>query len=100
MVLSNAVPLLNQRVGANSQFSGGTNGTAGQWNFYLYTNTLATNTIRHFHQRGVCDVPAAQPGLPRMGASTEVAPPNQDATRFAGADIDLYVSTNPGVDQS
>ena len=41
--LTNGIPLLGQRVGANSQYSGTTNGTAGQWNFYVFTNTMASN---------------------------------------------------------
>lgn len=93
IVLSNAVPLLDQRVGANSQYTGSTNGTNVQWNFYVYTNTLSLTNAAFTNVAFVTFDPPNL-GVPRMGASGELGPPNPDATRFAGADIDLYVSTD------
>jgi len=102
MTLSNNVPVLNQRVGANSQYTytytgiTNTNGTPAQWNFYIYTNTPA---LTNGNFTNVAFVTFAPPnlGLPRAGALNEIAPPDQDATRFAGADIDMYVSTDPSM---
>ncbi len=95
-VVSNSVPLFNQRVGANSAFAGSTNGTVGQWNFYVYTNTaiLTNNTFTN-----IAFVTFSPPGLgvPRMEASGEIVSPDEAVTRFAGADIDLYVSANPAL---
>ena len=89
--LTNGVPLLNQRVGGNSQYAPGTNGVTNQWNFYVYTNTaFLTNSFF----TNVAFVTFAPPelGVPREGANQEANPPN--ATR-PEADIDLYVSFDP-----
>ncbi len=93
-VVTDSVPLFNQRVGANPQAALTTNGVASQWNFYIYTNTpsLADSTYTN-----VAFITFLPPELaaPRMGAFSEVTPPSVSATRYAGADIDLYVSTDP-----
>ena len=96
IVLSNAAPLLNQRVGANSQFSGSTNGTQEQWNFYVFTNTLALTNATFTNVVFATFLPPNL-GVVRMGASQELAAPDVDATRYVGADVDLYVSTNPAL---
>ncbi|MDB6018821.1 MAG: Peptidase and in kexin sedolisin [Pedosphaera sp.] len=82
-IATNGVPIFNQRVGANSQYTG-TSGVTNQWHFYVYTNTtLFTN---------VAFITFLPPnlGVPRMG--TRQTDPN-NATRTE-ADIDLYVSSN------
>src|SRR5258708_512625 len=71
--LTNDMPRLNQRVGANNpELNVLNNGIINQWNFYVYTNTTSfTNVV----------------------FGTFVAP-NLSLSRFpdARADIDLYVS--------
>ena len=45
-LVTNGVPLLHERVGANSPLLGGTNGTPSQWKFYVFTNIFsATNSV-------------------------------------------------------
>ncbi len=88
-----SVPLFNQRVGANPQAAPSTNGIPNQWNFYVYTNTVALTNNTFTNVAFITFLPP-ELAVPRMGAFSEVAPPDIDATRFAGADIDLYVSTN------
>ncbi len=83
-VMSNMVPVLNQRVGGNSQFSGSTNGEVGQWNFYIFTNTTPFTNVAF-----VTFMPP-ELGVPRMGVFQTANP--QNATRVE-ADVDLYVST-------
>jgi subtilisin-like proprotein convertase family protein len=91
-VVSNGVPLLDQRVGANQPTlyaNGGlykttdTNGNSAQWHFFVFTNT------------------AFGPGTNATNvAFATFLPPNlatQIDPRTNGADLDLYVSTNPGL---
>jgi subtilisin-like proprotein convertase family protein len=97
--ITNGVPLFNQRVGANSQYSGSTNGTAAQWNFYIYTNMPPTNAADPGNFTNVAFLTFAPPNLslPRVGALNEVSPPDTNATRYTGADVDLYVSADPAL---
>ena len=83
--LTNGVALLNQRVGANSQFSGSTNGVANQWNFYVYTNTTTYPYVAF-----VAFTPN-ELGVPRIGAQ---GTDPYNAVR-AEADLDMYVSGDP-----
>ncbi|MDB6124021.1 MAG: Peptidase and in kexin sedolisin [Pedosphaera sp.] len=85
--MTNGLPLLGQRVGANSQYSVSTNGVVSQWNFYIYTNTTAFTNVAF-----VTFLPPNM-GLTRMG--TRVGDPT-DAARVE-ADLDMYVSTNPAL---
>ncbi len=73
---TNAQPLFNQRVGANSSllFATTTNGMANQWAFYVVTNNV--------------------PGGTNVAFAT-FFPPNLSRTRNQQADIDLFVSTDP-----
>ncbi len=91
--LTNGVPLFGQRVGADSQYSAGTNGVAGQWNFYVYTNTASATNVNFTNVAFITFLPA-ELGVPRMGTREENDPAN--ATRTV-ADIDLYVSTDPSL---
>lgn len=85
--ITNGLPLLDQRVGANPTFGdsrllSGTNGAVGQWNFYVFTNINETNA------------------LVTTSAGSNVAfvtfnPPNLSRSRMIEADIDLYVSKDP-----
>ncbi len=96
IALTNGLPLLNQRVGANPQYAPTTNGIANQWNFYVFTNTEAATNPNFTNVAFVTFLPPNL-GVPRGGTSQGVAPPDTNATRVAGADIDLYVSTDPSL---
>ncbi len=88
--VSNAVPLLHQRVGANEPnlYSNGplygapdTNGNLLQWHFFVFTNDQwnATNSASN-----VAFTTFLPPDL-----ATQISP------RTNGADLDMYVSTDP-----
>ncbi len=94
--LINDLPLLNERVGANSQYAATTNGITNAWNFYVFTNTAAATNGSFTNVAFITFFPPNL-GVPRMGASGEIDPSSTNATRFAGADVDLYVSTDPGL---
>ena len=106
IVVTNGVPLFNQRVGANSQYAGSTNGEGVQWNFYIYTNT-AFMTNADFTNVAFITFAPPELGVPRMEASGEIGPfdspipgfavADNGATRFAGSDVDLYVSADPNL---
>lgn len=92
-VVTNGVPLLNQRVGANSplvvpaglEF---TNGVPAQWHFFVVTNQL----------------PQSDPQFTNapIAAATNIAfatflPPNLSRARTNRSDIDLYVSRDSSI---
>jgi len=79
--LTNGVPLLEERVGANFQLAPSTNGVAAQWNFYVFTNALFTNNPSGLNNGSNV-------------AFVTFLPPNLSRSRNLDADIDLYVSTN------
>ncbi|HKS38959.1 MAG TPA: LamG-like jellyroll fold domain-containing protein, partial [Verrucomicrobiae bacterium] len=79
--LTNGVPLLEERVGANFQLAPSTNGAAAQWNFYAFTNALFTNNPSGLNNGSNV-------------AFVTFLPPNLSRGRNLDADIDLYVSTN------
>ena len=74
--LTNGVPLLSERVGANSPLLVDTNGEKSHWNFYKFVNVGNTN--------------------PYVAILT-FQPPNLSKSRLAEADIDLYVSDDAGL---
>ncbi|MCI0536848.1 MAG: S8 family serine peptidase [Verrucomicrobiales bacterium] len=81
VAMTNGVPLLSQRVGANSSLVVSTNGVTNQWNFYVFTNTFVTNEFS------------------ALTNGTNVAfitfqPPNLSRPRGSEADIDIYVSSD------
>src|SRR5204862_3107130 len=73
--LTNNIPLLNQRVAANSQFLTTTNGQTNQWNFYVFEHTNNFTNL----------------------AFVTFLPPNLSRPRNVDADIDLYVTTDSGL---
>lgn len=92
-VVTNGVPLLNQRAGANSplvvpaglEF---TNGVPAQWHFFVVTNQLPSSDPQS------TNAPIA--------AATNIAfatflPPNLSRARTNRSDIDLYVSLDPSL---
>ncbi len=83
LVLTNGLPLVEQRVGANATLVG-TNGITNQWNFYVFTNSAVSNSFV------------------QVEAGTNVAfitfdPPNIGRPRNTDADLDMYVSTDPSI---
>jgi subtilisin-like proprotein convertase family protein len=79
--VTNGIPLLNQRVGANSPLLGSGDGSANQWHFYVFENVTSTNN------------PLSLTNGTNVAFITFI-PPNLARPRLAEADIDLYVSTN------
>jgi subtilisin-like proprotein convertase family protein len=76
VTLTNEVPLMNERVGANPAVAPGTNGVVPQWRFYRFVNEGSTN--------------------PYVAIITFQAD-NLSRPRLAEGDIDLYVSTDPAL---
>ena len=77
--MTNGVPLLNQRVGAQPTALNLRHGLASQWNFYVFTNIFITN-----------DFSSVTNGT--NVAFVTFLPPNLSQARNLQADIDLYVS--------
>ena len=83
-VMTNGLPLLNQRAGAQPMLLDSRYGVAEQWNFFVFTNTFITNSFS------------------TLTNGTNVAfitflPPNLAKSRNLESDIDLYVSNDPGL---
>lgn len=79
--VTNGVPVLGQRVGANSPLLGQATGSTNQWQFYVFENIYDTNN------------PVMMTNGTNVAFITFV-PPNLSRSRLIEADIDLYVSTN------
>jgi subtilisin-like proprotein convertase family protein len=79
--ITNGLPLLNQRVGANPLLLGA-NGAVSQWRFYTFTNVTITNEFNSLTNGSNV-------------AFVTFAPPNLSVSRTLEADIDLYVSRDP-----
>ncbi|EEF59226.1 S8 family serine peptidase, partial [Pedosphaera parvula] len=85
--VTNGIPLFYQRVGGNSQYAATTNGSRGQWNFYIYTNTNNYTNVAF-----VTFLPP-EIGLTRIGTRES----DPATAGRAEADIDMYVSTDPNL---
>lgn len=82
-VVTNGVPLLYQRVGANSPLLNYPVGVSNQWHFYVFTNTYIPGSLLT--------------NGPYVAFATFM-PPNQSVPRNEEADIDLYVTRgDPGL---
>ncbi len=81
--LTNGLPLLDQRVGANATLVS-SNGITNQWNFYMFTNVTVSNEFVY-----------AKAG--RYVAFVTFSPPELARPRNSEADIDIYVSKDPGL---
>src|SRR5207249_7534012 len=84
--MTNGIPVLNQRVGANTPLLLSTNGVTNQWRFFVVTNELPPSDLL----------------FGNAGAATNIAfatflPPNLSRRRFSEADIELFVTTDPGI---
>src|SRR6185295_10644181 len=75
VVVTNLVPVFTHRVGANSPLLMTTNGVTNQWTFFLYQNIS---------------------NYPYLAFATFL-PPNLSLPRTNDADIDMFVSMNPGL---
>ena len=86
LTISNSVPLVGQRVGAQSPLApvGPGGGIANQWRFYVFTNDYVNPTNPASQGTNVGFLTFLPPNLSRQRAGEE-------------ADIDLYVSTNPAL---
>ena len=90
IVITNGIPRLADRVGANAPLLGETNGLSHQWQFYVFTNSsspLGTNDLGN--GLGFTNGPNV--------AFVTFLPPNLARPRNFEADVDIYVSMNPGL---
>jgi subtilisin-like proprotein convertase family protein len=97
--LTNGMPMLHQRVGANSPLAktndanhtvfANRSGITNQWHFYTFTNAPPETT----NQSGTTpDADDNQPSFGKHVAFITFMTPNLSTPRFRDADIDLYVS--------
>ncbi len=79
--LGNGLPLFGERVSANPTYLTTPNGAASQWNFYVYTNTVALTNA----------------SATNFAVATFL-PPNLGRSRnMKQGDLDLYLSTDPAL---
>ncbi|MBM3869832.1 MAG: hypothetical protein FJ392_02565, partial [Verrucomicrobia bacterium] len=111
-IVTNGIPYLNERVGANSPLftlngtaNANTNGLTNQWNFYVFTNQNAPSpTVTNLSTNitaGVTNIITNVVQLPNVMGGPYVAfstflPPNLARARNGDADIDLYVARSGG----
>ncbi|MGZ5566823.1 MAG: LamG-like jellyroll fold domain-containing protein, partial [Limisphaerales bacterium] len=93
-IASNNVALLYQRVGANTPLlstpgTGATNGMISQWHFFIFTNDVNFALTNATNVGFVTFLP------PNLSQSRLQEPPGVAPRGSDGADIDLYVSTDP-----
>ena len=88
IAITNGIPRLADRVGANAPLLGGMDGLSHQWQFYVFTNSSpppGTNDLGN--GLGFTNGPNV--------AFVTFLPPNLARPRNFEADVDLYVSMNP-----
>ena len=103
--LTNGMPLLNQRVGANSPLAktndpahtvyANRRGITNQWHFYTFTNAPPETTNQSGTTPGdpaTDDDDENKPSFGRHVAFITFMSPNLSTPRYREADIDLYVS--------
>ncbi len=90
--LTNGVAMIKERVGANSPLIVYTNGMTNQWNFYVFTNNPVITTM----MIGTNSTSVTNSVGSNIMFVTFI-PPNLSRSRAKEADIDLYVSMNPGL---
>ena len=80
-IMTNGIPLLYQRAGANSPLIGTRDGTTNQWHFYAFTNEYNPDLI------------GGETNFGPYVAFITFTPPNLSQQRTVGeADIDLFVA--------
>ena len=89
IVITNGIPRLADRVGANPPLLGGMDGLSHQWQFYVFTNSSPPGTNDLGNGLGFTNGPNV--------AFVTFLPPNLARPRNFEADVDLYVSMNPGL---
>ena len=111
--ITNGIPRLNERVGANSQLwtlnglnNANTNGVTNAWNFYVFTNqnyasSFVTNTVTNIVAGVSTNVTTNVVALPLTNGGPFVSfatflPPNLARSRNAEADVDLFVARTGG----
>lgn len=82
--ITNSIPFLNQRAGANSPLVDGTNGFFKQWRFYSFTNLPGTTTNGDAISTNGSNV-----------LFVTIPSGNLSRARTNGPDVDLYVSRDP-----
>ena len=103
--LTNGMPMLNQRVGANAPLAktsdpshtvfANRRGITNQWHFYTFTNAPPETTNQSGTTPGdpaTDDDDENKPSFGRHVAFITFMPPNLSTPRYREADIDLYVS--------
>jgi subtilisin family serine protease/subtilisin-like proprotein convertase family protein len=83
--MTNGAPLLNQRLGAHASLVTVEHGLTNQWRFFEFENTFDPDNEFNTMTNG------------RNVAFITFSPPNLSRPRALEADVDLYVSTNPGL---
>ncbi|HXG46657.1 MAG TPA: LamG-like jellyroll fold domain-containing protein, partial [Methylomirabilota bacterium] len=81
VIVTNGIPILNQRVAANPPLIGGTNGVTNQWNFYVVTNTP----------------PDGSSGARNIAFTTFFPPQLSRLRNSQDGDLDMFVSENPAI---
>jgi hypothetical protein len=84
--VTNGVPILHNRPGANSPYLLTRDGVTNQWNFFVFTNAITNQFTGTNVTRPATNV-----------AFTTFMPPNLSLPRVREADIDLYVSAQSGL---
>lgn len=113
--ITNGIPLLTERIGANPQLwtlnglnNANTNGMTNQWNFYVFTNqnyanSFATNFVTNIvvGTPNVTNVSTNVVALPLTNGGPFVSfatflPPNLARSRNTEADVDMFVARTGG----
>ena len=113
--ITNGIPLLTERIGANPQLwtlnglnNANTNGMTNQWNFYVFTNqnyanSFATNFVTNIvvGTPNVTNVSTNVVALPLTNGGPYVSfatflPPNLARSRNTEADVDMFVARTGG----
>ncbi|MBC8243645.1 MAG: S8 family serine peptidase, partial [Verrucomicrobia bacterium] len=108
--LTNGLPMLHQRVGANSALAktndpahtvyANRRGITNQWHFYTFTNAPPQTTNQSGSTPGGLPTDEDDDNKPKFGkhvAFITFMPPNLSTPRSREADIDLYVSRDPAL---
>ena len=100
VVATNGIPVPASRVGAQSPLLGGAAGQAAQWHFFVFTNLFnpeaaAATGLTNGQYVEFVIASAANLSRPRGPGTAGVG--NRLRERVLGPDLDLYMSTDPGL---
>jgi len=98
VVATNGIPVSASRVGAQSPLVGGAAGQASQWHFFVFTNLFnaeaaAATGLTNGQYVEFVIASAANLARPRGPGGSG----NRLRDRLLGPDLDLYMSTDPGL---